>query len=439
MLLRFRPRGPDSGDASAGGLRGSCPSFRGARDGRKSPPGGKSPAPAPRSYPPRRAGRPAGSSALRRYAGYAFPATTIALLPLLWALLVAAPAESYKFFGRSRGHAVSSPAAARWELTDIPIFFRLLENAYLPTDWFTPESWRDVVLRGFAHWGKIPTTTIAVHLEDESFAADLSDADDGMNTIGFTADEYWEDSYFIANARVLIEDGRIVGCDIRVSPWIFDRLDDRARENPQKEMERLAWMEMVVAHEVGHCLGLLHTDLNPTWEARTDTPAIVRDGFYPEGVTALHADPIMSYGGWHDLIGLTPDEITAVSLLYPTLQFLETTGAVGGRIVFADGRGVPNAYVQIASGASAAGPHYGTGAFTDRHGQFLLEGLPPGRHLFWVHPLGDLISQLRPERYEATEVVEALDIRDRWFWAEVRAGRVDIGPPLTVSSGRTNP
>ena len=434
MLVRSRPASSGLGDRVVSSS--SAPRAVGAEHpfGTRRPPatarGGRSSTTVPGSRAPSGTSRRALVRAShRRGVGFPVAAAVFAIIA------ISVPAEAYKFLRRT----VSSPTAARWAPADSPIPFRLLENSRLPTAYLTPESWRELVVRGFAHWTEISTATIAVHLEDEPFAADFVDADDGMNTIGFTGDEFWDDGYFVGNALSRIENGRIVGCDIRLSPWFFDRLDDRARENPQKEMERLAWLEMVVAHEVGHCLGLLHTDLNPTWEARPDTPAVVREGFYPEGVPAFHADPIMSYGGWHDLIGLTPDEITAVSLLYPTRQFLESTGAIGGRIVLADGRGAPGAYVQIAGGANPAGPHYGAGAFTDGYGNFLLEGLPPGRHLFWIHPLGDLISQLPPERREAAEVLEVLDIRDRWFWAEVRPGRVDIQPPVTVSSGRTSP
>lgn len=259
-------------------------------------------------------------------------------------LAFAVSAGGYRFYGEN-SLAFNSATAARWAPDDLPVHFRLLNNGHLPDEHLGAAEWRELVTRAIAHWTNIPTSTIVAVLDEEPLAADLADADDGLNTIGFTGDEFWRDSYYAASAAARREGRRIVGCDVRISPWIFDRFDQRAMDNPQKEMERLAWLEMVVAHEVGHCLGLAHSDLNSTWEARPGTPAANREGFYPEGTAALHADPIMSYGGWHDLLGLTPDDITGVSLLYPTRRFTESTGAVGGRLVFADGRGAPHAYV----------------------------------------------------------------------------------------------
>lgn len=351
-------------------------------------------------------------------------------------LVFAGSIGAYQFYNES-GIAVTSDQAARWVPNDLPLQFRLLENERLPAEHLGAAEWRELVTRAVAHWTKIPTSTIVVVLDEEPLVADLADIGDGLNTIGFTGDEYWEDSRSIANAYALREGRRIAGCDIRVNPWIFDRFDRRTMDNPQKKMERLGLLEMVVAHEVGHCLGLAHSDLNSTWEARAGTPAANREGFYPEGTAALHADPIMSYGGWHDLLGLTPDDITGISLLYPTREFTESTGAIGGRLVFAHGRGVSHAYVQAVLTSPATGPHLGPGAFTDAQGQFLVEGLPPGHHLFWAHPIGDLLSQLNSSKWEMPDLLAALEARDRWFWAEVRARRMDILPPLTVPTGRT--
>lgn len=353
------------------------------------------------------------------------------LLPFLGA----APADAYKFFGAELTIVLGPGAAARWEPIDLPVRFRLLENERLPDHPdLTPGSWREMVGRALASWVEVPTARITAVLEEETVRSEFADADDGVNTFGFPGDEFPLGS---ARARIRVEGGRIVGCDVILNYRMLEVLEEREKENPQRDMEWLPWIERIVTHEFGHCFGLAHSDLNPAWEGRPTAPAAARGGgFYPEGAAAFHANPVMSYGGAHGFVGLTPDDRTAISLLYPAPGFLESTGALGGRLVFEDGRGASFLYVQIMSD-SGGGIASGPGVFTDAVGQFLLEGLPPGRRLFWAHPVGNLRAHSATSRFDEADLLRVLDTRDRWFWAEVRAGRLDFLPTMTVSTGRT--
>ena len=375
----------------------------------------------------RRARKPAGRSRRRSRAGLVGAAAFLALLGVV-------PADAYKFFGTDRIIVLGPAAAARWAPGDLPVRFRLLENERLPDHpGLTPRTWREMVARALRSWTEVPTARVTAVLEEQTVRSDFADADDGINTVGFTGDE----SAGIARAGLRIEGGRIVGCDVVLNHRMLEVLEDREEENPQRIMERLPRIETIVAHEFGHCFGLAHTDLNPVWEATPSAPAAARgNGFYPEGAAAFHANPVMSYGGAHGFLGLAPDDRTAISLLYPAPGYLESTGAIGGQLVFADGRGASFVYLQIVDGVGADAA-FGAGAFTDAFGYFLLEGLPPGRRLFWAHPIGNLRAHYGPDRFSDAELLRVLDIRDRWFWAEVRAGQIEFLPPLTVSTGRT--
>ena len=350
------------------------------------------------------------------------------------ALLGVVPANAYKYFGAESRIVFGPRAAARWAPGDLPVRFRLLENERLPEHPdLTPRTWREMVARALRSWTEVPSASVTAVLEEQTVRSDFVDADDGFNTVGFAGDEFSG----IARAGLRIEGGRIVGCDIVLNHRMLEVLEDRDEENPQRIMERLPRIETIVAHEFGHCFGLAHSDLNPAWEATPSAPPAARgNGFYPEGAAAFHANPVMSYGGAHGFVGLAPDDRAAISLLYPAPGFLESTGAIGGRLVFEDGGGASFVYLQIVDGVGADAA-FGAGAFTDAFGYFLLEGLPPGRRLFWAHPVGNQRAHYGPDRFGDADILRGLDIRDRWFWAEVRAGQIEFLPPLTVSTGRT--
>ena len=354
-------------------------------------------------------------------------------------LVAVSSGEPYRFYPRNFLDIAVSPQAAsrRWSADDFPLRFRVLENDNLP-DFanLNHDQWQEIVARALGAWGDVPTADVHVLLGNEPVSSTLSDADDGINTVGFTSNPRFDGAWFVGSALMRTESGRPVGCDIELNPAFFDVLDQRAADNPQREMERLAWLEGVVIHEFGHCLGLAHTDLNPVWHARSEEPVPVPPGFWPAGVSSLEPNPVMSYGGWHGVVGLSPDDETGVSLLYPTATFLASRGGVGGRVVFEDGRGVSFAYVQVVEG-SGPDARFGPGAFTDTTGGFVLQGLRPGPHLFWIHPVGDLRAHVGESRLGDAKLLETLDVRDQWFWASVSAGEIAVAPEVKVLTGRT--
>lgn len=336
---------------------------------------------------------------------------------LLAVLAAAGVADGYRL--RSLERTIpSSEDALRWRETDFPLRFRMLENDNLPTDFeITRENWTRIVRRSFEKWTEIPTARIALVLEDTTAAQGEASASDGVNTIGFSSYEGFRDTWITAFAAWRLDGGELTGCDIEVNP---DFVKNWAPQDP----ERL--IEIVAVHEMGHCLGLGHTEPHPMplW---TDLPVTRDPAFLP--------DPVMSYSNSYGL-ALPEDDTVAVSLLYPVPGFIGARGSVRGTVRL-DGGSAPFAYVQAVrpgGGEARVGP--GPGAFADRNGEFLLEGLSPGDWMLWVHPILVTRRNAHGSMLWIAESWRALEFADRLRWVRVEAGATADEIVIAVERGR---
>ena len=189
------------------------------------------------------------------------------------ALTAVGPAGGYRL--RSRSVWVPSSAQAdRWQRSDFPLRFRMLENDNAPVGVdLSQDRWTAIVERSLVHWTEIPTARIEIVLEEATVQLPQADQDDGINTIGFSAHEDFVDSWFTAWAAWRWDGDRLVGCDIEVNP---DFVKNWGPQDPYR------LLEIVMIHEMGHCLGT---------RAHRAAPDAALDGSPGPGGSVLPARP----------------------------------------------------------------------------------------------------------------------------------------------------
>lgn len=326
--------------------------------------------------------------------------------------LSAPPAAGYRLYGET------AESAFRWESSKLPLRFHMLENGNLPSDVeLDGAGWAALAARSVERWVGVPTAEVRAELDPTGVALEQADASDGVNTIGFSSNDTFVDSWVTAFAAIRMDEGEAVGCDIEINPAF------RKNWSPQDPARLL---EVIATHELGHCFGLAHSEPHPMplW---TDAGVEVEPSFLP--------DPVMSYTNSYGL-ELTEDDRVGVSLLYPAAGFLESRAVVEGRITL-DGWPAPYVYVQsVRPGDSGARAGPGPGAFANEWGVFRLEGLEPGNWILWVHPMLVVRRNAHGGMLEVAAAAGVQETNDRWRFVEVAPGEVLTGVDVRLTRGR---
>ena len=265
----------------------------------------------------------------------------------------------------------------------------------------SPEDVIPFARRALAFWSAPPSTDI--HWSVAGVGGELHAERDHVNAI-----RMHPFGHGASYAHIWDRNGVIVECDVSLNPRHTQDLEGRALE--------------VLIHEFGHCIGLAHSALFPTWDTWG-----WRHGLQP---ALWAADPVMSYGYLPEP-GLTEDDLIGASLLRPAPGWLDRVGSLAGRVTVG---GRPARYVPVFA-TRIAGEEVVASAntFTNGEGLFAIEGLSPGSYLLAAGAMGDISGNSSLVDRGAT-----LGSTDQYLLEPVRvvAGQETRVPPIPLRAGR---
>jgi hypothetical protein len=282
---------------------------------------------------------------------------------------------------------------------------RVLKWQRSPVRWFAADraaagvsasDFQTAMARAFATWEAVPTASITFQFAGFTGAQPFDD--DGVSVLGFQPHPEMERVLGATGFLIDTVSGEIVESDIFFNSaflWSTSAQGDPARFD----------LESIALHEIGHFIGLGHSAIGET-EMRPE------GGRRVLGSGAVMFPIALGRGVTRDR-ELLPDDIAAVSDLYPEADFRRNTGVASGRVT-RGGSGVLGAHVVAfnpETGALVAG-------FTlNGDGEFQIAGLAPGPYVIRVEPLDDADVESFFSRPGAIDLGFLVTFHDRLFVA----------------------
>lgn len=281
-------------------------------------------------------------------------------LALLLAAAPAAPADAYLKFGIQAGDrtlTIRWPGRARYFVRDTGV------------DGVSPSQFQSAVARAFTTWQDVPTASIAFDFAGFTSAAP-SDSD-SMSVLGFLDRPEMDRVLGSTTFNIDTRTGEILEADIFFNArfnWSVSATGESGRFD----------LESIAAHEIGHLLGLGHSMIGET-ELRPDG---TRRVIAAESVMF----PIAYAAGNTEWRRLRADDVAGVSDVYPDAGVEQSTGAIAGRVVLQDGRGLLGAHVLALSLETG---QLVSNFSLNANGDFTIARLAPGVYVVRVEPLDD--------------------------------------------------
>ena len=231
---------------------------------------------------------------------------------------------------------------------------------------------RALVAGALRFWSEVPTADVRWRLQGP--------AEEGVGAITVTLEEdfgaaAWAVRHFEGVNELNFGLPNLVGCGIEIDArgvltWPLDRSSLRHYKSGLSEL---------IAHELGHCLGLDHP---PAYPNARFHPA----PFYEQN-SMWGEEPVMAPGGPARNFGSleipTSDRIGA-SLVRPAPGWMETTGAVYGTVISHNRSTWMRPTILVARIGVDGVLRDVINKWVDRFGAFLIEGLAPGNYVVLV-------------------------------------------------------